>query len=183
MPRSWACGGAAGGYRARATSGTNPRRRARRTKPAIVEAHEALARAAASPVQRIREIQTATVEIDGILYRFPPLHRDMRYAQQVLDSLAEGLGLELVEAAHDPFELKHDAQRHIHSGRLEHNTTGNRALALGLRVLRIVAVEAGQDVRVERDHALPRFCLSRSAGSNSDSRRTRPRRGLTLIIP
>jgi hypothetical protein len=49
-------------------------------------------------------------------------------------------------------------------------------LAVGLRVLRVVAVEARQDVRVDSDHVLPRCFFDSAAGSNSDSRRFgRPR--------
>ena len=59
-----------------------------------------------------------------------------------------------------------------------------KAVVTGV-VLGIVAVEAGEDVRVERDHARFRGGRSRAAASKSDSLRAPlpPRVGLILIIP
>jgi len=105
--------------------------------------------------------------------------------QEMLDRVAERGGPEPVEAPHDPFDFQHDGQRHMQGLRLEHDPTGYRSLASGLRVLGIVAVEAGEDVGVERDHARFRRGPSSAAGSKSDSLRTPlcPRLGLILINP
>ena len=54
-------------------------------KASIVEGHQAIAAAAAGPMQRIGKVEPTQVQDEHILDRLPAFHGDMRHALQMLE--------------------------------------------------------------------------------------------------
>jgi hypothetical protein len=95
----------------------------------------------------------------------------MSHPQQMRNGVTEGCGFSLAKAPHHPLKLQNDREWYENRCGLHHDAPGYDLLARGFGVIRIVAIEASEHIGVDCDRVLRRGGLSRSAESNSDSRR------------
>lgn len=95
----------------------------------------------------------------------------MGHAEQVIDGLTEGFWIHFIKASHHPLKFQDDGQWHEDRRRFDHHAPRTRPLPLGFGVVGVVAVKAGEDVGINRNHAgALSFFLSRLAASNSARR-------------
>jgi hypothetical protein len=149
----------------------------------IVECDDSAARPAARPVKRVREIQPFPMKIERVFHGFPTFDSHSRHAEQVFYGLTERFRRHFIETAHHPLEFQHHRQRHEDGRRIKHYAASARTLFGCFGIVGVVAVEADQDVGIDRDHRRPvRVFFTRLAASNSLRRRVLPL-DLTLTKP
>jgi hypothetical protein len=135
-------------------------------------------------MQCVGEVEPAPMQIYGVFRRFPSLDSHVRHTEQMFDRLTERSG----STSQDP-RTTHSSSRTTVSGTKtageSTSTRRKRPLALCLRIIRIVAVETGKDVRIDSDHLLGRRRSSTEAALKSSRRRgaLAGRRGFTLTMP
>lgn len=107
-------------------------------------------------MQGIREIHPLQVGINGLIDEMPILNVNVGQAHQVTEHPTDLCRVKVIKGSKHPFELKHDSDRYENRAFLK-GFDRRGFLPCGLRIRRVVDVEAGKNIGIDSNHH--RLCV------------------------